>query len=163
VRYGQKDREFPRFLALPTRTGQPFRLALTGAPPEPLEENGWEVVPGWEVSATPWSYQRFVQWSRAEFGVAKHGYVAMRGGWVSDRTLCYLASGRPALVQETGLSERLPTGKGLVTFTGPTSALAGIEQINDDHAGHCAAARALAEEYFAAERVLPLFLERAVA
>lgn len=163
VRYGQKDREFPRFLALPTRTGQPFRLALTGAPPEPLEENGWEVVPGWEVSATPWSYQRFVQWSRAEFGVAKHGYVAMRGGWVSDRTLCYLASGRPALVQETGLSERLPTGKGLVTFTGPASALAGIEQINDDHAGHCAAARALAEEYFAAERVLPLFLERAVA
>ena len=163
VRYGLKDREFPRFLTLPGRTGQPFRLALTGAPPEPLEEHGWEVVPGWEVSATPWSYQGFVQGSRAEFGVAKHGYVAMRGGWVSDRTLCYLASGRPALVQETGLSERLPTGKGLVTFTDPSSALAGVEEINADHAGHCAAARALAEEYFAADRVLPLFLERAVA
>jgi hypothetical protein len=163
VRYGQKDREFPRFLDLPTRTSQDFRIALTGAAPEELTGHGWDVVPGWEVSETPWTYQRFIQWSRAEFGVAKHGYVAMRGGWVSDRTLCYLASGRPALVQETGASEWLPVGKGLLTFDDPGSALAGIDAINDDYAGHCAAARALAEEYFSAARVLPLFLERAVA
>ena len=163
VRYGQKDREFPRFLDLPSRTAQPFRMALTGAPPEQLADSGWEVVPGWEVSATPWTYQRFIQWSRAEFGVAKHGYVSMRGGWFSDRTLCYLASGRPAVVQETGVSDWLPVGKGLLTFTDPASAVAAIDAVNDDYDGHCAAARRLAEEEFAAERVLPRFLERAVA
>jgi hypothetical protein len=161
VRYGQKDVEFPRFLDLPSRTAQRFRMALTGAPPEQLSDYGWEVVPGWEVSATPWTYQQFIQWSRAEFSVAKHGYVAMRGGWFSDRTLCYLASGRPALVQETGLSEWLPVGEGLLTFTDPPSAIAGIDAINDDYARHCRAARALAEKHFSADRVLSRFLAAA--
>jgi hypothetical protein len=162
VLYGQKDREFPRFAKLPRHTPQPFRVALTGAPPEDLARHGWEVVPGWVPSRTPWSYRRFIQESRAEFGVAKHGYVRMRGGWFSDRSVCYLASGRPVLVQDTGLADWLPTGKGVVTFDDVPGAVRGVEAINADYEGHCRAARRIAEEYFAAERVLPALLDAAM-
>ncbi|HSH81683.1 MAG TPA: hypothetical protein VLA19_24415 [Herpetosiphonaceae bacterium] len=162
ISYGNKDKEFPKFMDLPTRTAQPFQIALTGAPPEYLSKHGWEVVPGWMASRTPWSYRTFIQESRAEFGVAKHGYVLTRSGWFSDRTICYLASGRPALVQDTGLHNWLPTGKGLLTFSDVHEAVRGIDAINADYAGHQRAARALAEQYFAAERVLPPLLEAAM-
>jgi hypothetical protein len=162
VVYGQKDREFPRFVDLPALTTQPLRLALTGAPPEKLQAHGWEVVPGWQSSRTPWSYRAFIQESRAEFSVAKHGYVHMRGGWFSDRSVCYLASGRPVLVQDTGLADWLPVGEGVVTFDDVASAAAGIERINADYARQRHTARAIAEEYFAAERVLPPLLDVAV-
>jgi hypothetical protein len=161
VLYGQKDREFPRFAELPRHTPQPFRVALTGAPPEDLARHGWEVVPGWVPSRTPWSYRAFIRESRAEFGVAKHGYVRMRGGWFSDRSVCYLASGRPVLVQDTGLDDWLPTGKGVVTFDDVPGAVRGVEAINADYEGHRRAARRIAEEYFAAERVLPPLLDAA--
>jgi hypothetical protein len=163
VLYGQKDREFPRFADLPRHTDQPFRLALTGAPPGDLARHGWEVVPGWVPSRTPWSYRDFIRESRAEFGVAKHGYVRMRSGWFSDRSVCYLASGRPVLVQDTGLDDWLPTGAGVVTFGDVPGALRAVEAINADYAGHRRAARRLAEEFFAAERVLPPLLDAATA
>jgi hypothetical protein len=162
VVYGQKDREFPKFQGLPRLTPQPFRIALAGTPPETLTPHGWEVVPAGDPSRTPWSYRAFIQQSRAEFGVAKHGYVRMRGGWFSDRSVCYLASGRPALLQDTGLSDWLPTGEGVVTFEDVPGALRGIESINSDYEGHRRAARRLAEEFFAAERVLPEFLAAAL-
>jgi hypothetical protein len=163
VFYGQKDREFPRFVDLPRQTAQPFRLALTGAPPEELAGHGWEVVPGWVPSRTPWSYRSFIQESRAEFGVAKHGYVQMRSGWFSDRSVCYLASGRPVLVQDTGLDDWLPTGTGVVTFRDVAGALRGIEAINADYEAQRQAARRIAEGYFAAARVLPALLDAAMA
>jgi hypothetical protein len=163
VQYGQKDREFPRFLDLPRRTTQPFRLALTGGDAEELVRHGWEVVPGWEPSRTPESYRAFIQASRAEFGVAKHGYVQMRGGWFSDRSVCYLASGRPVLVQDTGLADWLPTGEGVVTFSDAREALVGVARINADYAAQRRAARQIAETYFAAERVLPPLLDAALA
>jgi hypothetical protein len=163
VVYGQKDKEFPRFLDLPRHTSQPLRIALTGAPPESLTEHGWEVVPGWVPSRTPWTYRSFIQESRAEFGVAKHGYVQMRGGWFSDRSVCYLASGRPVLVQDTGLADWLPTGEGVVTIRDLAEAVRGIERINADYERHRRAARRLAEDFFAAERVLPPLLEAATA
>ena len=159
VRYGNKDREFPHFLDLPRRTAQPFRMALTGAPPEWLARHGWDVVSGWLASLTTDDYRRFIQASRAEFGVAKHGYVATRSGWFSDRSACYLASGRPVLVQETGLPDALQGGRGLLTFRDADGALRAIDRINADYAGHCRAARALAEEHFAAGRVLSGLLE----
>jgi hypothetical protein len=121
------------------------------------------VLPGWEPSRTPWSYRDFIAGSRAEFSVAKHGYVHMRGGWFSDRSVCYLASGRPTLVQDTGLGDWLPTGEGVVTFHDPASAVAGIEHINADYDRHRRAARQIAEEYFATERVLPSLLETAMS
>jgi hypothetical protein len=160
--YGQKDREFPRFLDLPRRTSQPLRIALGGAPPEQLTPHGWEVVPGGLASRTPASYQAFIQQSRAEFGVAKHGYVQMRGGWFSDRSVCYLASGRPVLVQDTALAGWLPTGEGVVTFRDLSEAVAGIDRINGDYEHHRRAARQVAEEFFAAERVLPGLLTAAL-
>jgi hypothetical protein len=162
VTYGNKDREFQKFQHLPQLTTQPFRIALTGAEPEQLSRYGWEIDVGWHASLTPSSYQQFIQRSRAEFAVAKHGYVAMRGGWFSDRSVCYLASGRPVLVQDTGQGDSLPTGEGIVTFRDAVEAVRGIEVINSQYERHCRTARAIAEQYFATERVLPSLLERAM-
>lgn len=162
ITYGNKDREFPKFMALPQRTTQPLRLAVTGLPPEHLSEKGWEVIVGWRAVWSADDYQRFVSHSRAEFGVAKHGYVLSQGGWVSDRTACYLASGRPVLVQDTGQGQWLPTGEGLLTFEDLEGAVTGIDMINSDYSRHRAAARRLAEEYFSASRVLSGVLEAAI-
>jgi hypothetical protein len=162
VTYGQKDREFPRFWDLPRRTAQPFRLALTGGDPTALAARGWQVEPGWIASRTPESYRRFLGASRAEFGVAKQGYVAMRAGWFSDRSVCYLAAGRPALVEDTGLADWLPVGAGIVLFHDMASAIAGVDAINRDYPAHRAAARRIAETVFAADRVLPPLLAAAL-
>jgi hypothetical protein len=161
VVYGQKDQEFPKFFELPRRTDQRFRLALTGASPEDLTKYGWEVVAGWIPSKTPESYREFVQQSRAEFGVAKQGYVAMCGGWFSDRTACYLASGRPALLEDTGLGDWLPIGEGIVTFRDLEGAVRGVDAINGNYERHRRAARKLAETYFSTDVVLPPLLEAA--
>lgn len=163
VVYGQKDREFPRFVDLPRQTSQRFKIALTGATGDELTAHGWEVEQGWVVSRTPWTYQSFIQGSRAEFGVAKHGYVLSQSGWFSDRSVCYLASGKPVLVQDTGLDPWLPVGDGVLTFHDVASALRGIERINEDHQRHAVAARRLAEERFAAHRVIEQALAKAVA
>jgi len=159
VPYGQKDREFPKFIDLPRRVRQPFRIALTGAAPENLTARGWDVVEGWAASRTPDSYRRFIQESRAEFGVAKHGYVLMRGGWFSDRTACYLACGRPALLEDTGLADWLPVGEGVVTFRDLDGAVRGVEAVNGDYERHRRGARRIAEEYFDTAKVLPKLLE----
>ncbi len=162
VSYGQRDKEFPRFFDLPGRSPQKFRIAQMGIKPETLQQHGWEVVPGEVISRTPESYRDFIQNSRGEFSVPKNGYVAMRGGWFSDRSVCYLASGRPVVIEDTGLSDWLPVGEGLVTFTDPDSALAGIERMNRDYQQHRRTARGIAEEHFATEKVLPRFLEAAM-
>jgi hypothetical protein len=107
----------------------------------------------------PWTYQRYIQDSKAEFGVAKHGYVVTRSGWFSERSAAYLASGRPVLVQETGFSDWLPTGAGLLSFSNREEALAGIEEINSRYQFHCRAARSVAEEYFNGERLLAGLLD----
>jgi len=159
VTYGQKDLEFARFLDLPRLTGQAFRLALIG--PESLREWGWETVPGEAVTRTPDAYRAFIQASRGEFGVAKHGYVTAKPGWFSDRSVCYLASGRPVLIQDTGLGDWLPVGDGVVAFSTLEEAQAGVARINADYDHHRRAARRVAEEYFAATRVLPKLLDDA--
>ncbi len=159
IAYGQKDREFPKYVDLPMQTAQPFEIALIGNPPQDLGKHGWRVIPGWLPSRTPESYRAYIQGSRAEFGVAKHGYVKMQGGWFSDRSVCYLASGRPVLVEDTGLADWLPVGEGVVTFRDVSTALCGIEAINANYDQHRRAARLLAEEYFSAERALPPLLE----
>ena len=161
-KYGQKDQEFPKFLDLPRLTSQKFRLALMGVDLQILIDRGWEVAPGDKVAQTPSLYRCFIQGSRGEFCVPKHGYVAMRGGWFSDRSVAYLASGRPVLMEDTGLQDWLPTGEGAVLFSDLPSAVAGIEAINSDYERHRLAARHLAEEHFAAERVLPELLDAAM-
>jgi hypothetical protein len=113
------------------------------------------------VSRTPWQYRDFIQDSKAEFGVAKHAYVAHRSGWFSDRTECYLAAGRPALVQDTGWSDHLPHGEGLLRFSTPAEALDGLERIAGNYDHHAARAAEIAAGCFDAGRVLPRLLETA--
>lgn len=162
VNYGQRDKEFPRYFDLPRQTSQKFLIAQMGIKPEELTRHGWDVAPGEVVSRTPQSYREFIRKSRAEFSVPKNGYVAMRGGWFSDRSVCYLASGRPVLIEDTGLADWLPIGSGLLTFNDPGSALRGIEQVNAEYARHRQAARRVAEEHFATDKVLPALLEAAM-
>ena len=155
---GNKDQEFVKFIDLPARTPQRFELAVNG-PQTLLREHGWNPVDAMAVSRTPQAYRAFVHDSKAEFGVAKHTYVTHRTGWFSDRTACYLASGRPAVVQDTGWTAHLPAGEGLMAFATPDEALAGIERINADYARHARAASEIAREHFDADRVLPKLLD----
>src|SRR5262249_7275923 len=111
------------------------------------------------VSRTPADYRDFIHRSKAEFGVAKHTYVATRSGWFSDRTECYLASGRPAIVQDTGWTAHLPAGDGLLAFSSEEEAVAGIERINADYDAHARAAREIARAHFDARVVLPRLLD----
>lgn len=161
TRYGQKEVEFARFAQLPSKTSQPLRLALTGGDPEHLAGCGWDVRSGWRATHMPADYRRFIADSRAEFGVAKQGYVATRGGWFSDRSVCYLASGRPVCVQDTGLADWLPIGEGVLGFDDAAGAVDAIDAINRDYPRHRRAARAIAERYFAADRVLRALLDAA--
>jgi hypothetical protein len=157
---GNKDQEFVRFIDLPSKTAQSFELAING-PQRLLREHGWSTVDAMGVSRSLWDYRSFIQHSRAEFGVAKHTYVATRSGWFSDRTECYLASGRPALVQDTGWTAHLPHGDGLLAFSTPEQALAGIDRINADYERHSRCAVEIAREHFDARRILPALLDEA--
>ena len=157
---GNKDQEFVKYIDLPSRTPQRFELAING-PQQLLREHGWDTVGAMQVSRTPPEYRAFIHDSKAEFGVAKHTYVATRSGWFSDRTECYLASGRPALVQDTGWTAHLPSGDGLIAFSNPDEALAGIDRINGDYARHARQAAEVARAHFDARVVLPALLETA--
>lgn len=159
---GNKDREFVRFLDLPGRTHQHFELAVNG-PQHLLRDHGWVTVDAMSVSRSLWDYRAFIQGSRGEFGVAKHAYVSRRSGWFSDRTECYLAAGRPALVQDTGWSAHLPAGSGLLSFSTPEEAIDGLERIDRDYERHARSAADIARDCFDARRVLPRLLETACA
>lgn len=161
--YGQRDRSFPKFFSLPSKVDATFRVALLGTNPETLTQHGWEVLPGEVVSKTPQSYREFIQQSRAEFCVPKHGYIAMWTGWVSDRSVCYLASGRPVLMEETGISERLPTGLGLVTFKDFDEAVVLAQEIQLQYKWHAHAAREIAQKVFATKNVLPKLIADAMS
>jgi hypothetical protein len=125
-----------------------------------LVRHGWRLHNPYAAAGDPHSYQEFIQRSRAEFSVAKRGYVRTRSGWVSDRTACYLASGKPAVVQSTGFEGALPVGEGLLTFTELEGAAKAIAAVEDDYESHAHAARRLAEEYFDSDKVLGALLDR---
>ena len=159
---GNKDREFVRFITLPSRTAHRFELAVNG-PQQLLREHGWAPIDAMGVSRSLWDYRDFIQTSKAEFGVAKHAYVTHRSGWFSDRTECYMAAGRPALVQDTGWTAHLPSGLGLLSFSTPEEAIDGLERVQGDYARHATRAGEIAREHFEASRVLRPFLERVCA
>jgi hypothetical protein len=127
-----------------------------------LENNGWKIKLASAVAGTPDDYRRYIQKSRGEFSCAKPSCMKFKNAWVSDRSLCYLASGKPVIVQDTGPSDFLPEAEGMFRFATPDDALAAIEAMNSDYKAHCLAARRLAETYFDAEKVLTKVLDVAV-
>ncbi len=126
---------------------------------EAMNLNGWKLLDPERLCSTPEKYQAFVQESKAEFGLAKSGYVRSRSGWFSDRSACYLASGRPVLAQATGFEWHLPVGNGLFSFRNCDDALAAIESLNARYGKHARDARALAVEMFDSAKVLKAILD----
>jgi hypothetical protein len=161
--YWTKDREFEKVLDLPRRRIVPFELAA-GVTPEVRQRllgHGWRQVHSVAVSKDPTCYREYIQASRGEFTVARDQYVRPNTGWFSDRSACYLAAGRPVITQETGFSKFLPTGKGLFGFQTMDDILAAVDTIESDYAGNCRAAREIAAECFAAEKVVGSLMKRA--
>jgi hypothetical protein len=163
VQYGQKAHEFRKFVALPTLTGQPFEIALTvdrsdQQDVESLRKNAWRVVDPGSVACDPFTFRSYVQESAAEFSVAQGMYVQTQSGWFSDRTVRYLASGKPALVQDTGFGRNYPTGRGLVPFRTLEEAVRGADLIARDYEVHSRGARSIAEEFFDSDKVVASLL-----
>jgi hypothetical protein len=161
---GLRVHQFRRFAELPTRVEVRFRAALEIDPSdeadlEMLSENGWGLVDPREVAGDPADYLRFVQESAAEFTVAKGIYVDLVTGWLGDRTACYLASGKPALVQDTGLADNYELGEGLLTYSTLDEAVEGVERILAEYPEQARAARHLAETEFDSQVVLARLLE----
>jgi hypothetical protein len=161
--YGVKAHQFRRFLQVPSRAGLPFHVALDlhpadAADGERLRHHGWAVT-GPETVATPAAFADYVRGSGAEFSVAQGVYVETSSGWFSDRTVRYLASGRPALVQETGFGRTLPVGEGLLSFRTADEAVALSRALVADYASHARAARRVAEEHFAPAAALAPLLD----
>jgi hypothetical protein len=178
--YWSKDREFRKIIDVPRRTDAPIELATNLAPAKSilhsdgkdvralgvedrdrllLEENGWLLLDALPLTTSPWPYHEYVQSSRAELTVARDLNVRLKSGWFSERSACYLAAGRPVIAQDTGFGEVLPTGEGLFAFEDADGALAAIEEVTGDYERHSRAAAAIADEYFAAERVLAKLLD----
>ena len=163
VTYGGKNLEFERFIDLPARTSASLELALGGGQPprDLLAAKGWQLADGYAMSDTPWRYRDYILDSQAEFSMAKNAYVASRSGWFSCRTACYLAAGRPAVVQDTGFSRFMDTGDGVIPFATMDEAVAGIERIRQDWPKQSEAALAFAKRYFDSADVLTRLLRDA--
>ena len=166
-----KREGFLPYIDLPARTAAPLELAvnLEGHPPDlvaaewtALTDRGWRLRRADDVSSTPWDYQGYIQASRGEFSCAKPSCMRLQNAWISDRTICYLASGKPAVVQHTGPSRFLPDRDGLLRFRTMDEAVACLDAATADYEHHSRRARALAEEYFDAEKVVRRVLERAL-
>jgi hypothetical protein len=162
--FGLKVHEFRKFLELPQRVPATFEIALDIHPADQkdraaLEQHGWLLVDPREVAGDAAVFRCYVQESGAEFSVAQGIYVDTNSGWFSDRSVRYLASGKPVLVQDTGFGRHLPVGKGLVSFRTLDEAVRGTEAIATDYEGHCQAARELAGQYFDSDKVLSQMLE----
>jgi hypothetical protein len=172
--FGLKVHEFRKYLSLPRLAAQrcaacgaglapEFELALNIHPGDArdlaaLQESGWRISNPARLAGSPKAFGEFVRNSGAEFSVAQGIYVETRSGWFSDRTVRYLASGKPALVQETGFARNLPTGEGLIGFSSPDEAAEGAARIMRDYEAHASAARTIAEDCFDSDKVLRPFL-----
>lgn len=161
-----KREGFLPFLDMPRRTRERLELAVGLADDDAEErtnlvQHGWHLKNPREVARTPSDYRRYIQGSRGEFSCVKPSCVKLQNAWISDRTLCYLASGKPAVVQHTGNSEFLPDAEGLFRFRTAEEAVKSLETIAADYDHQCTLARQLAEEYFDGRRVLKPILEMA--
>jgi hypothetical protein len=156
--YGLRAHEFRKFAPLPRLSGQPFELALDIEPADArdralLETNGWSLVDPKLVAGDPWRYREYIQRSSAELMIAKGIYVQSNSGWFSDRSICYLASGKPVVALDTGLRDLYPTGQGLLVYSTLDEALAAAHEVAANYSPHARAARELAVEYFDSDKV----------
>lgn len=163
--YGQKDVEFMRFLDLPSKVSPTALEVAMGhgktrrGPRDLLEHRGWRVVDAGDVCRDLDGYRAYIESSKAEWTVAKQGYVVGQSGWFSGRSACYLAAGRPVVVQDTGFSPVIPVGEGVLAFRTVEEAIEGIREVEASYARHSEAARSVAEQYFDSEKVLGRLLE----
>ncbi len=164
VEYRSKGSEFEKLIELPRRTEARLRVAVGGvdAPLERLASRGWQVVDGPDATLTPRQYQEFIAGSRGELSPAKHVYVATRSGWFSCRSACYLAAGRPVVVQDTGFTSALPVGAGILPFTTVEEAVTAIHEIEARYGRHAEAARTIAEGCFDSDKVLTRLIDEAL-
>ena len=165
VHYGQKAHSLRPLIDLPNLIEPSFELALGIHPDEvedlaALRDNGWGLLDPAKLTRTPDDYRRFVQGSWAEFGLAKSGYAVSDSGWFSDRSACYLASGRPVIAQDTGFARRLPAGAGLFAFSTADDVVAAVAELERDYERHQRAAREIAIEHLDSDRVLGSLLGR---
>ena len=165
VRYGMKSESFGPFLELPAHAPERFELAIgsTNAPRGQLRSAGWTIRAPTLEAWKPLDYQQYIQASKGEFTVAKHGYVAARCGWFSERSAAYLASGRPVVTQDTGFGTWLTAGRGVIAFTSLAEAITALRTVEADYELHCREARVVAEEYFDSAVVLRSLVDRAMA
>ncbi len=164
-----KRASFLRFLEMPRHTHAALELALDLGPGDPdasdrdlLVRHGWQVRAARDVAASPEMYRNYIQSSRGEFGCAKPFYVLKRTGWISDRTVCYLASGKPVVIQDTGTNRSIANGEGLVCVSTSAEAAAAIDSVDEHFDAHCAAARDIAATWFESHKILELILNRAL-
>lgn len=165
--YGQKDVEFKRFIELPGMVAPTvLEIAVNEGktrrtPHSLLNYKGWRVVDPAKVCPDLDSYRGYIESSKAEWSVAKNGYVLGQSGWFSCRSACYLAAGRPTVVQDTGFTTVLPVGEGILPFTTVEQAVAAIHEVEENYAWHASAARAIAQEYFDSDKVLTQLINEA--
>jgi hypothetical protein len=162
--YGQRAHSLRRLLGIASSSTHAFEVALAIHRDErddldELQRHGWRLIDPAVAAATPTAYQRFVQSSLAEIGIAKSGYVVSNCGWFSDRSACYLASGRPVVAQDTGFGAVLPTGLGLLAFSDARTAVDAADDVCGRYDAHRAAARSIAEEHLDSDRVLTRLLK----
>jgi len=162
VWYAQKAEAFKSVIGLPGRISMPIELCLSIADSDPelpvLRTNGWQVVSPRERVGDPDSYRRYIHGSRGEFSPVRPVCSLGQSGWFSDRSGCYLATGRPVVMEDTGLGRHLPVGRGLLTYTDLESAAWCLETVQRDYAKHALAAREFAREYLDSDRVLSRIL-----
>lgn len=163
--YGLRVHEFRKFMDLPARTGQRFQLALAIHPAdhgdlEGLKRNGWQILEPTMVAGDTRAYRKFIRESSAELMIAKNMYVDTRCGWFSDRSICYLASGKPVIAQDTGLGSLYPCGEGLLLFATRDDAVECVQELRGNYSRHARKARELAEEYFDSAKVLGRLLAK---
>jgi hypothetical protein len=161
---GPKAEEFQKFIDLPKRAGEKVEIALNIDPDDPdlaeLRKHGW-CIENPDVVSTPALYREYVQGSVGEISCVKGGYAGTRCGWFSDRSACYLAAGRPVVLQATGFADLLPTGVGCFSVSTVAEAAEAIRAIRRDYARHSKAARSLAEEHFNSDKLLRKMLREA--
>jgi hypothetical protein len=169
VSYGQKDIEFQKFIDLPQRV-RPAEIELAvnlgktkRTPHDLLRHKGWRLADPDVVCPDLDSYRRYLSTSKAEWSVAKNGYVVGKSGWFSCRSTCYLAAGRPVVVEDTGFGAVIPTGRGVLPFSDMDGAVSGIREVEAHYDVHARAAREIAVEYFDSSKVLRRLVEAALA